>query len=371
MEAHERFYGIKDDFRNPYARDRDRVIHCGSFRKLEYKTQVFINSVGDYYRTRLTHSLEVSQIARSISLNLGLNETLAEVIALSHDLGHTPFGHAGGDELDALLKQSGYSSGFDHNYQSFRVVTFLEKRYLGFDGLNLTYATLEGILKHSLPYKKSFLKEGVARDFKLDYHPSLEAMVVDSADEIAYISHDIDDGIKYGLICYKDLEESKLFDAVKRRVYDSGIKDEESHIFRYRISAEMINLLVFDFLENSKECKYIGDIPQCSKISCEETLHFGFSANIKSAIKELKAILFKKLYRHSEVARKMFFGRQCIRALFEDFMNEPNLMSKPYQERLHSSKKHRVVADFIADMSDRSAVELYRELHAGSSNFTY
>jgi len=369
MEPHERFYGIKEDFRNAYARDRDRVIHCESFRKLEYKTQVFINSVGDYYRTRLTHSIEVSQIARSIALNLGLNETLAEVIALSHDLGHTPFGHAGGDELDNVLKKNGFEHGFEHNYQSFRVVTFLEKRYLGYDGLNLTFATLEGILKHSFPYKKSFMSESVLKDFKLDYHPSLEAIVVDSADEIAYISHDIDDGVRYGLINFDDLLDSELFKKIRDIVFEYGVKDEKCNIFRYRITAEMINFLVFDFLENSKKCEYISDFPATGTINGDKELHFGFTKETKTMIKELKAILYKKLYKHEEVEKKMYFGRQCIRVLFEDFMNQPNLMPLHFQQRLKEEKKHRVVSDFIASMSDRSAVEFYRELHLGSANF--
>ncbi len=200
MHPYERFYKIDKDFRNPYARDRDRIIHSGSFRKLEYKTQVFLNQEGDFFRTRLTHSIEVSQIARSITSHLGLNESLAEAIALAHDLGHTPFGHIGGDTLDECLKEHGYSNGFEHNFQSFRVVSSLEKRYKGFDGLNLTFATLEGILKHSYPYKKNFLPSWVDKEFNLETHPSIEAMIVDRADEIAYMSHDIDDGINSGLI---------------------------------------------------------------------------------------------------------------------------------------------------------------------------
>ena len=200
MKPEQRFHGIDDDFRSPFARDRDRVIHSGSFRKLEYKTQVFLNQEGDFFRTRLTHSLEVSQIARSVAAELGLREALAEAIALSHDLGHTPFGHVGGDSLDACLKKSGHANGFEHNFQSFRVVTALEKRYKRFDGLNLTFATLEGILKHSYPYKKSFLPGWVEEVFDLSKHPSVEAMIVDRADEIAYMSHDIDDGVHSGYI---------------------------------------------------------------------------------------------------------------------------------------------------------------------------
>lgn len=210
MQASSRFYELTKDFREPFSRDRDRILHSQNFRKLEYKTQVFLNQEGDFFRTRLTHSLEVSQIARAITKELGLEEALAEAIALAHDLGHTPFGHVGGDTLDELLKQAGHTNGFEHNFQSFRVVSKLEKRYKDFDGLNLTYATLEGILKHSYPYKKAFLPSSIIKDFQLDLHPSLEAMIVDRADEIAYMSHDIQDGINAGLINFDILRQSSL-----------------------------------------------------------------------------------------------------------------------------------------------------------------
>jgi len=251
MKPYFRFYNFQDDFRDPYSRDRDRVIHCSSFRRLEYKTQVFLNHEGDYFRTRLTHSLEVSQIARTLSRMLNLNETLAEVIALSHDLGHTPFGHIGGDELDRLLRDDGFEMGFEHNFQSFRVLTKLEKRYPEFDGLNLTFATLEGVLKHSYPYKKPFL-ETLDERFRLDKHPSLEAMVVDHADEIAYTSHDIDDGIKYKLISFDELKESEMFARVDDMVSQEGITQQD-RLYRHRFVAALIKLLVEDFIANSKE----------------------------------------------------------------------------------------------------------------------
>lgn len=367
MRATDRFHGIKDDFRDPYARDRDRVIHCSSFRRLEYKTQVFINTVGDYFRTRLTHSIEVSQIARSLARTLGLNETLAEVIALSHDLGHTPFGHAGGDELDSILKKSGFENGFEHNFQSFRVVTALEKRYKEFSGLNLTFATLEGILKHSYPYKKKFLSKEIDEVFKLDFHPSLEAKIVDSADEIAYVSHDIDDGLKYNLINIEDIKDSSLVQKVLKIVTDEGV-EQEDEVFRYRFSSHMINLLVYSFLDNKNNKKYGTNEVLSATLEAGGELGFGFDAELKKEIKELKKILFQKLYRHEVINRKMFFGRQCIRVLYQDFMNEPNLMSKESRKKLEilgEQKKHRIVADYIAGMSDRYAMELYKELHVG------
>lgn len=367
MRATDRFHGIKDDFRDPYARDRDRVIHCSSFRRLEYKTQVFINTVGDYFRTRLTHSIEVSQIARSLARTLGLNETLAEVIALSHDLGHTPFGHAGGDELDSILKKNGFENGFEHNFQSFRVVTALEKRYKEFSGLNLTFATLEGILKHSYPYKKKFLSKEIDEVFRLDFHPSLEAKIVDSADEIAYVSHDIDDGLKYNLINIEDIQDSSLVQKVLKIVTDEGV-EQEDEVFRYRFSSHMINLLVYSFLDNKNNKKYDTKEVLSAAMEASGELEFGFDAELKKEIKELKKILFQKLYRHEVINRKMFFGRQCIRVLYEDFMNEPNLMSKESRKKLEilgEQKKHRIVADYIAGMSDRYAMELYKELHVG------
>lgn len=365
MQPSERFYGAKEDFRNPYSRDRDRIIHCSSFRRLEYKTQVFLNSVGDYFRTRLTHSIEVSQIARSIASNLGLNEALAEAIALAHDLGHTPFGHIGGDELDRLLKESGFSSGFEHNFQSFRVVSKLEKRYPDFEGLNLTFATLEGILKHSYPYRKPFLSPRIDELFKLDFHPSLEAVIVDHADEIAYVSHDIDDGIKGGLIDFNDLESSELACEMMECVEREGVRRGDK-VFRYRFVSNLISHLIYDFLREGEGAKIIRGEVQSATIPASEKLALGFSPALATKLKKLKKLLFAKLYRHEQVNRKMFFGKGCIRALFEDFMSDPALLPSELQERLAQGEKHhRIVADYIASMSDRYAINLYNELHIG------
>lgn len=363
-QPHQRFHPVTDDFREPYARDRDRVIHSSSFRRLEYKTQVFINSIGDYFRTRLTHSLEVSQIARSIAKNLGFNESLAEVIALSHDLGHTPFGHAGGDELDKVLKDAGFSNGFEHNYQSFRVVTKLEKRYAQFDGLNLTYATLEGILKHSAPYDKPFFDHRITELFDLATHPCLEAVIVDHADEIAYLSHDIDDGVKYGLITFAELDESDLVQQITALVHNEGIRSNDK-IFRYRFSGHLINHLVYSFLDNSHHHSYPKDRVLSGALPANEPLEIGFAPDIRQQLRALKSLLFKKLYRHEQVLKKMFYGRHCIRELFRTFIEEPNLMPQEHVELLEHRPLHRVVADYIAGMSDRHAMELYRELYVG------
>lgn len=363
MKATERFFKFEEDFRDPFARDRDRVLHCSSFRRLEYKTQVFLNHEGDYFRTRLTHSLEVSQVARTLSRMLGLNETLAEVIALSHDLGHTPFGHVGGDALDKLLKADGRPLGFEHNFQSFRVLTKLEKRYKDFDGLNLTFATLEGVLKHSYPYKKPFL-EGLDKRFYLEKHPSLEAMVVDHADEIAYTSHDIDDGIKYGLISFKDLLEDELCLRVDEIVVKEGIGREEK-LYRHRFVAGLIKLLVEDFIANSNEGakKHHSLYPVCATLDAKERLPLGFSNTTATELKRLKKLLFRKLYKHEKISRNMYAGKQCIQKLYSAFSEDKDLLP-PHQKNLFNLRREeRVIADYIASMTDRYAMKTYHELY--------
>jgi len=363
VKADKRFFSFEEDFRDPYARDRDRVLHCSSFRRLEYKTQVFLNHEGDYFRTRLTHSLEVSQIARTLSRMLELNETLAEVIALSHDLGHTPFGHIGGDELDRLLREDGRALGFEHNFQSFRVLTKLEKRYKDFDGLNLTFATLEGVLKHSYPYKKPFLKN-LDIHFNLDKHPSLEAMVVDHADEIAYTSHDIDDGIKYGLITFDELLEDPLCLKVDEMVQKEGVKRGEK-LYRHRFVAGLIKLLVEDFMENAKEGaeKYRKETPIVSTLDSQIKLPVGFSKETATQLKILKKLLLKKLYKHEKIARKMYAGKQCIKGLYKAFTEDENLLPLHQQELFEVRNKKRVTADYIAAMTDRYAMKTYHEVY--------
>ena len=362
MQPYERFFDIEKDFRSPYARDRDRVIHSGSFRKLEYKTQVFLNQEGDFFRTRLTHSIEVSQIARSIASHLGLEEALAEAIALSHDLGHTPFGHVGGDALDACLKKAGHTNGFEHNYQSFRVVTLLEKRYRQFDGLNLTFATLEGILKHSYPYKKSFLGAAIDERFDLTTHPSVEAMVVDRADEIAYMSHDIDDGIHSGLISFETLKQSALIREILAKVHEEGIDEEEDEMFRYRFSSHFINHLVYSLLDFS-EGKVDNSRVLSAALPASEPSPIGFDPALETEIKKLKKILHQELYQHHRIVRKMYAGKQAIIGLFNALTEEPKLLPKYYAKQLESRRPHRVVADYMASMSDRYAMQLYNELY--------
>jgi dGTPase len=294
---------------------------------------------------------------------LELNETLAEVIALSHDLGHTPFGHVGGDELDKLLKNDGRPLGFEHNFQSFRVLTKLEKRYKDFDGLNLTFATLEGVLKHSYPYKKPFL-EGLDERFNLDRHPSLEAMVVDHADEIAYTSHDIDDGIKYGLISFDDLLEDPLCLRVDEIVQKEGVKRDEK-LYRHRFVAGLIKLLVEDFMENSKTGieKERKDRPIVATLDAKEKLPVGFSKETATELKILKKLLLKKLYKHEKIARKMHAGKQCIKGLYKAFTEDTDLLPLYQQELFEMRTKERVIADYIAAMTDRYAMKTYHEVY--------
>lgn len=365
MQPYERFFPISDDFRSPYARDRDRIIHSGSFRRLEYKTQVFLNQEGDFFRTRLTHSIEVSQVARSIASSLGLDEALSEAIALSHDLGHTPFGHIGGDVLDECLQKDGYPNGFEHNFQSFRVVTKLEKRYNGFLGLNLTFATLEGILKHSYPYQKRFIPASLAATFKLDTHPSIEAMVVDRADEIAYISHDIDDGVHSGLISFDTLKSSALIGEILQKVHAEGIDEEEDEMFRYRFSSHLINHLVYSLLDYSKE-RVAQQRALSATLNASEPIPVGFDPALETEIKKLKKLLFAKLYQHNNIIRKMYAGKQAIIGLYHALRDEPKILPRYYKEQLHVRSAHRVIADYIASLSDRYAMELYNEVYGKS-----
>ena len=352
MQAFERFYKIDKDFRNPYARDRDRIIHSGSFRKLEYKTQVFLNHEGDFFRTRLTHSIEVSQIARSITNQLELNESLSEAIALAHDLGHTPFGHVGGDTLDECLKSDGFMNGFEHNFQSFRVVTKLEKRYKEFDGLNLTFATLEGILKHSYPYNKPFLPQSIDEQFDLNKHPSYEAMIVDRADEIAYISHDIDDGVNSGLITFEDLHESELAQEILAKVEAEGVTDEDDEMFRYRFSSHLINHLVYSLLDYSQQ-----------RVQAKESMPIGFDKALETKIKKLKKLLFNKMYQHKNIVRRMYAGKQAVKGLYKGLMEEEKMLPSFFYKQLSIRPKHRVVADYIASMSDRYALNFHNEMY--------
>ena len=252
---------------------------------------------------------------------------LSRSIALAHDLGHTPFGHVGGDTLDECLKQDGFKNGFEHNFQSFRVVSFLEKRYKEFDGLNLTFATLEGILKHSYPYQKSFLPAKIHEQFNLDTHPSIEAMIVDRADEIAYVSHDIDDGVNSGLITFDDLKDSELACEILQKVKDEGILESDGEMFRYRFSSHLINHLVYSLLEHSRENITCKDV-QSATYHAKDAIPIMLEKSLERKLKKLKKILFKKLYQHQNIVTKMYAGKQAVRGLYKGLMEEEKMLPK-------------------------------------------
>ncbi len=345
--------------RSEFQRDRDRIIHSTAFRRLEYKTQVFVNHEGDLFRTRLTHSIEVAQIARSLSRNLQLNEDLVEAISLAHDLGHTPFGHAGQDALNACMKDYG---GFEHNLQSLRVVDALEQRYGAFDGLNLMFETREGVLKHcSLAHAKELGEIG--QRFIDRKQPSLEAQLANLADEIAYNNHDIDDGLRSGLLSTEQLEQVGLFLRYQSEVHKQfpGISGRRAI---NEIVRRMINALVVDLIENSRKNVQEAGVNSIADVRNAQPL-IAFSNPMKQEAQELKRFLRTNLYQHYQVNRMTSKARRIITDLFGIFMSEPQLLPNDYQlqnEDIHLQA--RKVADYIAGMTDRYAMREYRRLFA-------
>ncbi len=345
--------------RSEFQRDRDRIIHSTAFRRLEYKTQVFVNHEGDLFRTRLTHSIEVAQIARSLSRNLQLNEDLVEAISLAHDLGHTPFGHAGQDALNACMKDYG---GFEHNLQSLRVVDALEQRYGAFDGLNLMFETREGVLKHcSLAHAKELGEIG--QRFIDRKQPSLEAQLANLADEIAYNNHDIDDGLRSGLLSTEQLEQVGLFLRYQSEVHKQfpGISGRRAI---NEIVRRMINALVVDLIENSIKNIQEAGVNSIADVRNAQPL-IAFSNPMKQEAQELKRFLRTNLYQHYQVNRMTSKARRIITDLFGIFMSEPQLLPNDYQlqnEDIHLQA--RKVADYIAGMTDRYAMREYRRLFA-------
>ena len=343
--------------RSEFGRDRDRIIHANAFRRLEYKTQVFVNHEGDLFRTRLTHSIEVAQLARSIARQLRLNEELVEAISLAHDLGHTPFGHAGQDALNDCMRSHG---GFEHNLQSLRVVDLLEERYGAFDGLNLTFETREGILKHCAAGVAVTLGD-VGRRFLEGTQPSLEAQLANFADEIAYNNHDVDDGLRSGLILAEQLFDVPLF----KRHWDIAQALYPAASERRRINEtvrRMINTLVLDLVQASQAkidqyCpESIGDVRrQPSMIS--------FSPGVEAESLALKRFLRDALYQHYRVQRMSTKGRRIVRELFEAFIADARLMPPQYQAKAEADRA-RAVADYISGMTDRYAMREHRRLFA-------
>jgi len=347
--------------RTEYQRDRDRIIHSAAFRRLEYKTQVFINHEGDLFRTRLTHSIEVAQIARSIARALRLNEDLTEAVALAHDLGHTPFGHSGQDALNECLRDHG---GFEHNLQSLRVVDELEERYAEFPGLNLTFESREGILKHC-SHKNARLLGDVGKRFLENTQPGLEAQLVNVADEIAYNNHDVDDGLRSGLLTVDQLKQVSLFDRHFRAVLNA-FPDIAPRRAIHETIRRMINAVVTDLIEHSQRrisqsnIQHIDDVRQQS-----EPLILN-SPEVTEQIRDLKRFLRHNLYAHERVTQMMGEAVEIVRKLFDIFRSNPSLLPDQYQEKLRIHKEDsalvRIVADYIAGMTDRYALREHARL---------
>ena len=343
--------------RTHFQRDRDRIIHSAAFRRLEYKTQVFVNHEGDLFRTRLTHSLEVAQIGRAVACNLRLNEDLVEAIALAHDLGHTPFGHAGQDALHECMKPHG---GFEHNLQSLRVVDVIEERYAAFDGLNLTFETREGILKHCSPKNARELGE-VGKRFLTKQQPSLEAQIANLADEIAYSNHDIDDGLRSGLLQLSQLEEVPLFARHARSVraeYPALVERRMIH----ETVRRMINTLVVDLTEESRRRIASVAPDDIDAVRAAPTLA-AFSAATRAEADELKSFLHDHLYRHYRVMRMSTKARRIVTDLFNAFAGEPRLLPTDHRKRAERDAQ-RAIADYVAGMTDRYAIKEHRRLFA-------
>jgi dGTPase len=343
--------------RSEFQRDRDRIVHSTAFRRLEYKTQVFVNHEGDLFRTRLTHSLEVAQIARSVARSLRLDEDLTEAIALAHDLGHTPFGHAGQDALNDCMRAYG---GFEHNLQSLRVVDVLEQRYAGFDGLNLTFETREGILKHCSRRNARLLGE-IGERFLRRRQPLLEAQLANLADEIAYNNHDVDDGLRSGLLSLEELAEVRLF----RRHMRAALREFPRLAGRRLIHEtvrRMIDMLVTDLATQTRR-----NLEQQRPGSMEEVRNapplVAFSRAAEQLHLDLKRFLREKLYRHYRVARMSAKARRIVSELFGAFLADPRLLPPEFQVRAADGPP-RAIADYVAGMTDRYAMLEHRRLFA-------
>ena len=357
--------------RSPFQRDRDRVLHSGAFRRLIHKTQVFIAHVGDYYRTRLTHSLEVAQIARSISRELKVNEDLAETLALCHDLGHTPFGHAGEEALDTAMQNHG---GFDHNAQSLRIVTHLEQRYADFDGLNLTWETLEGLVKHNGPVvgaenpiekaPYAIRKYYEKHDLELSGHAGIEAQIAAISDDIAYNNHDIDDGLRAGLFTIDDLLPLPLVGDIFTHVM-STYPSLEPRRLRHEAIRRLISQMVSDVVAETEKRINENSIQRAEDVRALSYSVAEFSSQMQESHLALKEFLRAKMYRHSEVNRSMSKARRIVKDLFSLFYDEPHLLPEEWQElcdKPGSEATARIICDYIAGMTDRFAVEEHKTL---------
>ena len=357
-----RFYiEKKSSLRSPYQRDRDRILHSTAFRRLKHKTQVFINTSGDHFRTRITHSLEVAQIARTLSKFFNLNEDLCETISLAHDLGHTPFGHAGEDSLNNCMKAYG---GFDHNIQTIRAILFLENRYYEFKGLNLTLETLDGLIKHNGPVKNKLKIDNLIgiKNFKnkinFNKYPSLEAQIAAISDDIAYNNHDIQDGIKAKILSLNELLEINFFRNIYKK-YKSKIKNNNKQVILNQIVRDSINLMVKDIIDNTIENIKRNKVNSKNKIYSSTNLIVDFSSKYKSIISEIRSFLRISMYNNKKVLLNNNNGKKIIKKLFNKIQKKPNLFISHLSNK---SDKQRAVADFISGMTDRYAISIYNKI---------
>ncbi|MBP7602647.1 MAG: deoxyguanosinetriphosphate triphosphohydrolase [Spirochaetes bacterium] len=341
-------------YRTEFQRDRERIIHSRAFRRLEYKTQVFVNHEGDHYRTRLTHTIEVAQIARSIARALRLNEDLAEAVALAHDLGHTPFGHSGERALNDLMAGHG---GFEHNRQSLRVVEKLEERYADFHGLNLTWETREGIIKHSSCYDHP-----ESSDYAPAEQPSLEAQIIDYADEIAYNNHDIDDGLTSGLLDLDEVRRLSIWELAVARRGGEGSLPGGRKLLVSAVIRTIIDLLVSDLIDATRSTIESMGIRTYDDIRAASCKAVGFSGEIERANRELKEFLRKNLYRHYRVVRMSIKAQKVINDLFTLYFEHPNALPESYFNRIESDGLRQTISDYIAGMTDRYALEEHQKL---------
>ena len=347
-------------YRTPFQRDRDRIIHSASFRRLKHKTQVFVNTEGDHYRTRITHSMEVAQIARSIARYLNLNEDLAETLSLAHDLGHTPFGHAGEDSLDECMQDHG---GFDHNLQTLRIIMFLENKYLKFNGLNLSIETLEGLLKHNGPVENLNLVDDLIgiKNFKgminFNTYPSIEAQISAISDDIAYNNHDIQDGINANLFKLEELVEIDFFKDIYKK-YKKKINKQNYKVATYQIIRDSIDQMIKDLINNTKNNLRLNNIKKFKDINKTSFLMVNFSDKIKNSENEIRNFLRTKMYNNKNVLAKNNKGKLIIKKLFNKIKQNPK---KFISNQQLSKGKYRAISDFISGMTDRYAINLFNK----------
>ena len=344
---------LKDN-RPAFERDRDRIIHSSAFRRLEYKTQVFVNHEGDYYRTRLTHSLEVAQIAKGIARRLRLNEDLTESIALAHGLGHTPFGHSGERALDRMMKDRG---GFEHNLQSLRVVEVLEDKYPGFQGLNLTWETREGLVKHSSPCDRPTADH----DYLPGTFPTLEAQIINIADEIAYNNHDIDDALEAGFISFGTLQAvdlcCEMIEGVERKY--PGLSGNK---MKHQTISALIGFLINDVVTYSESLIRDRRVQCTEDVRSANAVLISYSPRVEQRSRDLKRFLDEHVYRHYKVERMRIKAERYVSILFDTYRTHPTLLPGKYQERLRHGECERVICDYVAGMTDRYALDEYKKL---------